>query len=376
MAKPANKTKAKTAAKPAAKAKTTPKTKQATKPVKPAAKAAKPAPKAVKPAPKAAKPAAKKAVKSIAKATKPAAKAVKPVAKAVKPAAKAAKPAAKAAKPAAKAVKPIAKAVKPVAKAVKPAPKVAKPAPKVSKPSLAVKSATKPSSVKSKKTVPTPPPAKKPAVKTLIKKAPVAPANQEKAVSVRTTRGKSAVVASPVSPKKPAPYKETNAPVIFPEKNPHSKIFIGLQKQRLLELKDEIVDSMSGMASETLRSRAQDSEASAFGMHQADAGSDAYDRDFTLSLLSQEQDALYEIEEALKRIEKGTYGICEMSAKTIPVDRLEVRPYARFTVECQEIVDKEYGPNSLRRGIRSLFGLGTDEEDEDGDEDSADEKDS
>ncbi len=163
--------------------------------------------------------------------------------------------------------------------------------------------------------------------------------------------------------------------MVFPEKNPHSKIFIGLQKQRLLELKDDIVDSMSGMASETLRSRAQDSEASAFGMHQADAGSDAYDRDFTLSLLSQEQDALYEIDEALKRIDKGTYGICEMSAKTIPVDRLEVRPYARFTVECQEIVDKEYGPNSLRRGIRSLFGLGTDEEDEDGDEDSADEKD-
>jgi RNA polymerase-binding transcription factor DksA len=62
---------------------------------------------------------------------------------------------------------------------------------------------------------------------------------------------------------------------------------------------------------------AGDSEASAFGMHQADAGSDAYDRDFALSLLSQEQDALYEIEEALKRVEAGTYGICEMSGKPI-----------------------------------------------------------
>lgn len=213
--------------------------------------------------------------------------------------------------------------------------------------------------------------AKPVAAPTLVKKKEAAKA-ADKPVSVRATRGKAdAAPAKPAAKK----YVETEInKVVFPEKNPHSKTFIGVQRQRILELKDQMVDSLSGMASETLRSRAQDSEASAFGMHQADAGSDAYDRDFTLSLLSQEQDALYEIEEALKRIEKGTYGICEMSGKVIPVDRLEVRPYARFTVECQEVVDREWGPNSLRRGIRSLFGLGTDEEDEDGDEDSVDEK--
>ncbi|MGC3989400.1 MAG: hypothetical protein QM796_06925 [Chthoniobacteraceae bacterium] len=53
-------------------------------------------------------------------------------------------------------------------------------------------------------------------------------------------------------------------------------------------------------------------------MHQADAGSDAYDRDFALSLLSQEQDALYEIDEALKRIDHGTYGVCEMYRQADP----------------------------------------------------------
>jgi RNA polymerase-binding transcription factor DksA len=76
-------------------------------------------------------------------------------------------------------------------------------------------------------------------------------------------------------------------------------------------------------------------------MHQADAGSDAYDRDFALSLLSQEQDALYEIEEALKRIEAGVYGICEMSGKPIPHPRLEAIPFARCTVECQSQIEKE-----------------------------------
>src|SRR4030095_13860806 len=93
--------------------------------------------------------------------------------------------------------------------------------------------------------------------------------------------------------------------------------FVRQQKQKLLQLRDAVVDSMAGVAQGTLRSRAEGSEASAFGMHQADAGSDAYDRDFALSLLSQEQDALYEIDEALKRIELGTYGKCEMSGKPI-----------------------------------------------------------
>src|SRR5437762_1219300 len=79
--------------------------------------------------------------------------------------------------------------------------------------------------------------------------------------------------------------------------------FTRKQKEKLLQLRDAMVDSMAGVAQDTLRSRAEGSEASAFGMHQADAGSDAYDRDFALSLLSQEQDALYEIDQALKRIE-------------------------------------------------------------------------
>jgi RNA polymerase-binding transcription factor DksA len=77
--------------------------------------------------------------------------------------------------------------------------------------------------------------------------------------------------------------------------------FTRAQKEKLLQLRDAMVDSMAGVAQDTLRARAEGSEASAFGMHQADAGSDAYDRDFALSLLSQEQDALYEIDEALKR---------------------------------------------------------------------------
>lgn len=137
--------------------------------------------------------------------------------------------------------------------------------------------------------------------------------------------------------------------------------FLEKQKNRLLQLRDGMLDSMSGVARDNLRSRAEGSEASAFGMHQADAGSDAYDRDFALSLLSQEQDALYEIDEALKRIDLGSYGVCEMSGKPIPHARLEAIPFARLTVECQSQIEKQRKMTRMRVPVTSLFGL-TDEE--------------
>jgi RNA polymerase-binding transcription factor DksA len=160
---------------------------------------------------------------------------------------------------------------------------------------------------------------------------------------------------------------------ILPGKNHKEKRldpFTRSQKEKLLHLRDAMVDSMAGVAKDNLRSRAEGSEASAFGMHQADAGSDAYDRDFALSLLSQEQDALYEIDQALKRIELGTYGTCEMSGKSISHARLEAIPFARFTVECQSQLEKQNKASRVRQSVTSLFGL-TDEEGAEGEEEEA-----
>lgn len=137
--------------------------------------------------------------------------------------------------------------------------------------------------------------------------------------------------------------------------------FLKKQHKRLLDLRDTLVDAMAGVAQDNLRSRAEGSEASAFGMHQADAGSDAYDRDFALNLLSQEQDALYEIEEALKRVMDGTYGVCEVSGSKISKARLEAIPFARLTVECQAEVEREQRNGYQRQSVRSLFGLNEDE---------------
>ena len=130
-------------------------------------------------------------------------------------------------------------------------------------------------------------------------------------------------------------------PIVKLPRDAKTLAFFDRQQQRLLELRDHFLDQMQSVAQDSLRSRAENNEASAVGQHQADAGSDAYEKDFALSLLSQEQDALYEIEEALKRLEVGTYGVCEMSNKQIPHTRLEAIPFARFTVECQQQLEKE-----------------------------------
>ena len=151
--------------------------------------------------------------------------------------------------------------------------------------------------------------------------------------------------------------------------------FFQLQRERLLALKDTLLDSMNGVAKDSLRSRAEGSEASAFGIHQADAGSDAYDRDFALSLLSQEQDSLYEIDEALKRVEAGSYGICEMSGKPIPHARLEALPFTRYTVECQADLEKRNRFQRVRQPVTSLFGLSDEDGEGDDDDNSSDSKD-
>jgi RNA polymerase-binding transcription factor DksA len=116
----------------------------------------------------------------------------------------------------------------------------------------------------------------------------------------------------------------------------------------LLELRDQLTRQMDGLAKESAQ------EMAGYSLHMADSGTDNFDRDFALSLLSSDQDAIYEIEEALKRIEKNTYGICELTGKAIPRKRLEAIPWTRFTVEAQAQLERE---GALRQ--RRLGALGT-----------------
>ncbi|MBI3853562.1 MAG: TraR/DksA C4-type zinc finger protein [Verrucomicrobia bacterium] len=112
----------------------------------------------------------------------------------------------------------------------------------------------------------------------------------------------------------------------------------------LLELRDQLRRQMDGLAEESAQ------EMAGYSLHMADSGTDNFDRDFALSLLSADQDAIYEIEEALKRIQKNTYGVCELTGKHIPKARLSAIPWARFTVEAQAQLEREGALRQRRLG--------------------------
>jgi RNA polymerase-binding transcription factor DksA len=368
---------------------------------KPAKKASKPAKSGASKAP--AKKANQAAVKKVApkatskksppKAAKPA-KASKPVAKS-KPDAKAKsapKPASKGKAPAKKPVPvkksppvktakktPPVKAAKPATKsAAKPA-KPSKPAPaaKVTKPAAAEKKAAPKAAKTEEKVVkPAPAPAPAPAAKSTAKDAKSgkdakSSKDGKKSGSTTAPMGGSFNVGGHIKSVSRSSTEEVGATIDVPRVVKVTP-FLKRQKQRLIELRSMLLDQMDSVAEGSLRVRPEGSEASAFGMHQADAGSDAYDRDFALSLLSQEQDSLYEINEALKRIDMGTYGICEMSGKQIPEIRLEALPFTRFTVECQAQIERQNMGGRFRRPVRSLFGLdeAADDSGDDSDEES------
>ena len=99
---------------------------------------------------------------------------------------------------------------------------------------------------------------------------------------------------------------------------------------RLLELREQLMRQMNGLAKESAQ------EMAGYSLHMADSGTDNFDRDFALSLLSSDQDAIYEIEEALKRIE---------------AERLEAIPWTRFTVQAQAQLERDGALRQRRLGV-------------------------
>ena len=129
----------------------------------------------------------------------------------------------------------------------------------------------------------------------------------------------------------------------------------------LLDLRSHVLQQLGEHTEETLLKSSKDDsgDLSGYGQHMADAGTDTFDRDFALSLVSSEQEALAEIEAAIKRIHNGTYGICEATQKPITKERLLAVPFTRYSTEAKRQVER-HSHRAVQRG--GLFGDGTDEE--------------
>ena len=134
----------------------------------------------------------------------------------------------------------------------------------------------------------------------------------------------------------------------------------------LVDMRDALHKGLAFHSEEALKKSGKDDagDLSGYSQHLADAGTDTADRDFALSLISNEQEALKEIADAIERMKKGTYGTCEITNKPIPAARLIAVPFTRYSLEGQKDLERNRRAHRRRGGnplgeIGDEVGFGT-----------------
>jgi len=113
-------------------------------------------------------------------------------------------------------------------------------------------------------------------------------------------------------------------------------------KQMLMDKRKELLINVHEIGDEALKKSRLDAsgDLSSMPIHMADLGSDTFEQEFALGLLDSEVQLLREIDDALVRIEQGSYGLCEGTGEQIPKARLEAKPWARYCVEYARKVEQ------------------------------------
>ena len=113
-------------------------------------------------------------------------------------------------------------------------------------------------------------------------------------------------------------------------------------KKIVLKRKEDVLDDIKHITEDTLKKSQKEAsgDISGYAYHMADVATDNYDREFSLGLASNERKVIYELDDALKKIEDGTFGICEDCKSLIAKIRLKAVPGARLCVKCQEKREK------------------------------------
>lgn len=163
----------------------------------------------------------------------------------------------------------------------------------------------------------------------------------KKSAAAKPSRSTSAKPAKPPAPKKPARSAKPPAAAETRPPAPSKPVSSGLTREdldyfreQLLRKKAEITGSMQSLRNETgSTSQEAAGNLSAVPQHMADIGSDNYEQEFALVLVEGERALLSEIDDALKRIDKGVYGICAATGKPIGKARLKAKPWAAFCYE-------------------------------------------
>jgi len=174
--------------------------------------------------------------------------------------------------------------------------------------------------------------AKKTRASTTTKKTASA---KKKTSSAPAKRKKAARVAAEATPPVLPDTNETGPKAPTRAEGKLSRRDVEQFRQILLRKRAEILGDVSTLHNEALNRNRQDAagDLSSMPIHMADLGTDNYELEFTLGLIEGERSILKEIDEALERIEKGTYGFCLATGKPIGKARLKARPWARYCYE-------------------------------------------
>ncbi|NLP03769.1 MAG: hypothetical protein GX089_14840 [Fibrobacter sp.] len=113
-------------------------------------------------------------------------------------------------------------------------------------------------------------------------------------------------------------------------------------KEKLLSEKQKVLEGMDELQQSNLKQSISDSagEISRYSYHLGDVASLSYGREFSMGLAERQQKYLEQIDEALQRIDEGSYGVCKVTGELIPVERLEEVPVAKYSVKGKEIMEK------------------------------------
>jgi DnaK suppressor protein len=169
---------------------------------------------------------------------------------------------------------------------------------------------------------------RKPVAKKPAKKAPAKKASPKKAISKKAVKApakKSSAAAVPIKPLR-AFRKEELAT-------------FRAQLQQHLEL---IQGNLNALAGDNLKRSPIEAtgDISAHSTHMADQGTDNFDRELALNLASSRQESVYDIEDAIRRVDDGSYGACESCGKAIERPRLKALPFAKKCMGCQNAAER------------------------------------
>jgi DnaK suppressor protein len=105
----------------------------------------------------------------------------------------------------------------------------------------------------------------------------------------------------------------------------------------LLAKKKELLEEVANLMKDKISTTIKDStgDISSYSYHMADQGTDAMERELAFMFASKSGRLIYHIDEALRRIQEGTYGKCFKCGKPISSARLQAVPHARMCIDCK-----------------------------------------